>query len=35
MFHIERAPIAALLIRLGKRSFYHVVREKLKDRWHE
>ncbi|MGE4271617.1 MAG: NAD(+)/NADH kinase [Desulfitobacterium sp.] len=35
IFHIERAPIAALLIRLGKRSFHHVVREKLKDRWHE
>lgn len=32
---IERSPITALLIRLGKRSFHHVVREKLKDRWHE
>ncbi|ACL21504.1 NAD(+)/NADH kinase [Desulfitobacterium hafniense] len=32
---IKRAPINALLIRLGKRSFPRVVREKLKDRWHE
>ncbi|AFM01220.1 MULTISPECIES: NAD(+)/NADH kinase [Desulfitobacterium] len=32
---IKRASINALLIRLGKRSFPHVVREKLKDRWHE
>lgn len=32
---IEKAPISALLIRLGKRSFPYVVREKLKDRWHE
>ncbi|MEM5818823.1 MAG: NAD(+)/NADH kinase, partial [Desulfitobacterium hafniense] len=31
---IKRAPINALLIRLGKRSFPRVVREKLKDRWH-
>ena len=33
--HICKAPIKALLIRLGKRSFQKVVREKLKDRWHE
>lgn len=32
---IESAPIKALLIRLGKRSFPQVVREKLKDRWHD
>ncbi|MDA8222090.1 MAG: NAD(+)/NADH kinase, partial [Desulfitobacterium hafniense] len=28
-------PIKALLIRLGTRSFPQVVREKLRDRWHE
>lgn len=33
--HICKAPLNALLIRLGKRSFQTVVREKLKDRWHE
>ena len=32
---IETAPIMALLIRLGYRSFPQVVREKLRDRWHE
>ncbi len=32
---ITKAPLKALLIRLGKRSFQTVVREKLKDRWHE
>lgn len=33
--HIQTAPLKALLIRLGKRSFPRVVREKLRDRWHE
>jgi NAD+ kinase len=32
---IKTAPIKALLIRLGKRSFPRVVREKLRDRWHD
>ena len=32
---IETAPIKAQLIRLGSRSFPQVVREKLRDRWHE
>jgi len=32
---IKTAPIRALLIRLGTRSFPQVVREKLRDRWHE
>jgi len=32
---IKTAPIKALLIRLGTRSFPQVVREKLRDRWHE
>jgi NAD+ kinase len=32
---IENAPIKALLIRLGRRSFQRVVREKLRDRWHD
>lgn len=32
---IKTAPIRALLIRLGTRSFPRVVREKLRDRWHE
>lgn len=32
---ITKAPIKALLIRLGTRSFPQVVREKLRDRWHE
>lgn len=32
---IKTAPIKALLIRLGSRSFPQVVREKLRDRWHE
>lgn len=32
---IETAPTRALLIRLGKRSFPRVVREKLRDRWHD
>lgn len=32
---IESAPLKALLIRLGKRSFPRIVREKLKDRWYE
>jgi NAD+ kinase len=32
---IKTAPLKALLIRLGKRSFQRVVREKLKDRWHD
>lgn len=32
---IHKAPIKALFIRLGKRSFPRVVREKLRDRWHE
>ncbi|HBV89075.1 NAD(+)/NADH kinase [Desulfosporosinus sp.] len=32
---IKTAPIKALLIRLGARSFPQVVREKLRDRWHE
>lgn len=33
--HIQKANISALIIHIGKRSFPHVVREKLKDRWHE
>lgn len=32
---IRSAPIKAKLIRLGSRSFSQVVREKLRDRWHE
>ncbi|XWX60842.1 NAD(+)/NADH kinase [Desulfitobacterium sp. AusDCA] len=32
---IRTSPLKALLIRLGKRSFPRVVREKLRDRWHE
>lgn len=32
---IQSSPLKALLIRLGKRSFPKVVREKLRDRWHE
>ena len=32
---IKVAPIKAQLIRLGSRSFPQVVREKLRDRWHE
>ena len=32
---IKTAPIKAQLIRLGSRSFPQVVREKLRDRWHE
>ena len=32
---IKTAPIKALLIRVGSRSFPQVVREKLRDRWHE
>ncbi|KJR48619.1 NAD kinase [Desulfosporosinus sp. I2] len=32
---IKASPIKALLIRLGSRSFPQVVREKLRDRWHE
>ncbi|RJE48398.1 MULTISPECIES: NAD(+)/NADH kinase [unclassified Dehalobacter] len=32
---IETAPIKARFIRLGGRSFPKVVREKLRDRWHE
>ncbi|UWG98994.1 NAD(+)/NADH kinase [Dehalobacter sp. DCM] len=32
---IETAPIRARFIRLGERSFPKVVREKLRDRWHE
>ncbi len=32
---IKTDPIKALLIRLGTRSFPQVVREKLRDRWHE
>ncbi len=32
---IVTAPIKALLIRLGQRSFPQVVREKLRDRWHD
>lgn len=32
---IKAAPIKAQLIRLGSRSFPQVVREKLRDRWHE
>ena len=32
---IKSAPIKAQLIRLGSRSFPQVVREKLRDRWHE
>ncbi|MDR3602897.1 MAG: NAD(+)/NADH kinase [Desulfosporosinus sp.] len=32
---IKIAPIKAQLIRLGSRSFPQVVREKLRDRWHE
>ena len=32
---ISKASIRARLIRLGNRSFPQVVREKLRDRWHE
>ncbi|WP_088187268.1 NAD(+)/NADH kinase [Desulfosporosinus sp. FKA] len=32
---IQKASIRAKLIRLGNRSFPQVVREKLRDRWHE
>ncbi|AFM42225.1 putative sugar kinase [Desulfosporosinus acidiphilus SJ4] len=32
---IQKAAIRAQLIRLGNRSFPQVVREKLRDRWHE
>jgi NAD+ kinase len=32
---IKAAPLKALLIRLGSRSFPRVVREKLRDRWHD
>ena len=32
---IKIAPLKALLIRLGSRSFQKVVREKLRDRWHD
>lgn len=32
---VQTSPIKALLIRLGSRSFPRVVREKLRDRWHE
>jgi len=32
---IRQAPLKALLIRLGSRSFPRVVREKLRDRWHD
>lgn len=32
---IKAAPLKAQLIRLGSRSFSQVVREKLRDRWHE
>ncbi|HZK55026.1 MAG TPA: NAD(+)/NADH kinase [Desulfosporosinus sp.] len=32
---IRTSPIKAQLIRLGSRSFPQVVREKLRDRWHE
>ncbi|WP_407308341.1 NAD(+)/NADH kinase [Desulfosporosinus sp. SB140] len=32
---IKKASIRAKLIRLGNRSFTQVVREKLRDRWHE
>lgn len=32
---IKTAPTKALLIRIGTRSFPQVVREKLRDRWHE
>jgi NAD+ kinase len=32
---IKTAPLKAQLIRLGSRSFPQVVREKLRDRWHE
>lgn len=35
MVQIETAPLKALLIRLGSRSFPRVVREKLRDRWHD
>ncbi|MEA4902454.1 NAD(+)/NADH kinase [Desulfitobacterium sp.] len=35
MVQIKTAPLKALLIRLGRRSFPSVVREKLRDRWHE
>lgn len=33
--HIGTSPLKAQFIRLGGRSFPKVVREKLKDRWHE
>ncbi len=32
---ISTSPLKALLIRLGSRSFPKVVREKLRDRWHD
>ena len=32
---IHQSPLKALFIRLGTRSFPRVVREKLKDRWHD
>lgn len=32
---IRMSPLKALLIRLGSRSFPRVVREKLRDRWHD
>lgn len=32
---IKKSPLKALLIRLGRRSFPRVVREKLMDRWHD
>lgn len=32
---IRRSALKALLIRLGRRSFPRVVREKLRDRWHD
>ena len=32
---INLAPLKALILRLGKRSFPQVVREKLRDRWHD
>ncbi|KLU61376.1 NAD kinase [Peptococcaceae bacterium CEB3] len=32
---VQRSPLRGLLIRLGRRSFPAVVREKLMDRWHD
>ncbi|WP_240986852.1 NAD(+)/NADH kinase [Acididesulfobacillus acetoxydans] len=32
---VQRSPLQGLLIRLGRRSFPAVVREKLMDRWHD